>query len=895
MNFEKFSNIRIRLPLMFIVMVLVPTILIILIFSKIELKGDRERILNQLESVVTLKKASINVWVRSLKADLASTLSSENTRWNATVVLSDSSSMELLFDTSHSKIELSFLKQLKQTRRFNSLLLINLKGEVLFSTLPELEDRVFNDQEFFRQGQQAFFISPTLHLLSPDYWSLVASQPVFDDKGHLVGVVAGIATMGRLNEIMSERAGLGETGETYLIDQDFTLLTGARFDKDKHISVETEGTQIALTQGNNGFGLYNDYRGKPVVEVYHHLPDLGVVILAKQDQSEAFQSTYTALRFMMIITVIILGIAVLVGSVFTRNITVPLSELAHTAEQISTGNWDVMTTIARNDEIGDLAKAFNLMTATVKDNYHKIRTQNVELIEAHKGLEVANVKLEEHAATLEQNVADRTVELNKSLKQLAQQHSQLKTIKEQAVNANLAKSEFLANMSHELRTPLNAILGFSELMSRDPSLSAEQLGNLGTIGQSGEHLLSLINDVLELSKIEAGRIVLQQENFDLHRLLLGLEEMFRLRSQQKGLSLDVERRADVPQYIWADKGKLRQVLINLLGNAVKFTTQGGIKLRVKNDKSKTRTLVFEVEDTGDGIAPDELSLVFDAFYQGTGNRQSQQGTGLGIPISHRFVRMMGGDLTVSSKVGTGTVFHFDVKIEIVDAADAASLPIHRVIGLEPDQQQYRLLVVEDNDTSRKLLVKLLQIVGFEVQAAVNGQEAIEIWKKWQPHLIWMDIRMPVMDGYEAIRSIRALPGGGEAVIIALTAHAFEEDRIKVLENGCNDFVSKPFREKEIFEVMQKYLGVQYLYEDREPHERVEKVIIGDEQMVEAIDSLPAALHMDLCKAVKSLDLEKAMAIVELIREKDQDLAEDLAELLNSYRFDTLQKLFEENK
>jgi CheY-like chemotaxis protein/anti-sigma regulatory factor (Ser/Thr protein kinase) len=464
--------------------------------------------------------------------------------------------------------------------------------------------------------------------------------------------------------------------------------------------------------------------------------------------------------------------------------------------------------------------------------------------------------------------------------------------KKAAETANKAKSAFLANMSHELRTPLNAILGFSELMSRDRKLSSEQLGNLKTIGQSGEHLLSLINDVLEISKIEAGRIVLQEENFDLHRLLCRLEEMFRLRARQKGLSLDVERTEDVPQYIHADQHKLRQTLINLLENAVKFTSQGRITLRVKNDKNKKHNLIFEVEDSGKGIAPDELRQVFEPFYQGTGNHQSQQGTGLGISISHRFVRMMGGELTVSSKIGTGTVFRFGVKIEIVDGADSVSLPIHRVIGLEEGQSDLRLLIVEDNENNRKLLVKQLQTVGFVVREAVNGREAIEIWKKWQPHLIWMDIRMPVMDGYEATRSIRKLPGGGETVIVALTAHAFEEDRVKVLENGCDDFVRKPFREEEIFELMKKYLGVRYLYEEKEPYEKVKRLKIDEEQMVKAIDSLSAELRADIKKAAEAIDIDRAMVIVSRIRERDQAWADALAELLNSYRFDTLQKLFE---
>jgi PAS domain S-box-containing protein len=322
--------------------------------------------------------------------------------------------------------------------------------------------------------------------------------------------------------------------------------------------------------------------------------------------------------------------------------------------------------------------------------------------------------------------------------------------------ANQAKSAFLANMSHELRTPLNAILGFTQLMDRDPNLTAEQQENLGIINRSGEHLLALINEVLEMSKIEAGRVTLEENSFDLYRLLDGLEEMFRLRARDKGLALSFERAENVPQYVRTDEGKLRQVLSNLLGNAVKFTQEGGVALRVgtKDEGRRTKdqppsvvrrsSLVFEVEDTGPGMAPEELAVVFDPFVQATSGQQPQEGTGLGLSISQQYVRLMGGDITVSSEVGRGSLFQFDVQAGLADAAEVqAAQPRRRVLGLEPNQPIYRLLVAEDKETNRQLLVKLLEPLGFEVQEAVNGQEAIEVWERWEPHLIWMDMRMPV--------------------------------------------------------------------------------------------------------------------------------------------------------
>jgi len=422
-------------------------------------------------------------------------------------------------------------------------------------------------------------------------------------------------------------------------------------------------------------------------------------------------------------------------------------------------------------------------------------------------------------------LADRINELKSQAEQKRLRMLELQKAKETAETTNQAKSAFLANMSHELRTPLNAILGFSQLLLRDSTVTGGQRENLETINRSGNHLLALINDVLELSKIEAGRIELHPESFDLYDLLLGLEDMFRLRTEQQGLYLVFERSPDVPRYIRADQHKLRQVLINVLCNAVKFTEEGGVALRIANcepgtEKSEIRNLKFETEDTGAGIAPEELDNVFDAFVQTTSGQQSHQGTGLGMPISRQFVRMMGGEITVRSEVGKGSVFTFGIPVGIEEAADVSTTcPQRQVIALEAGQPAFRILIVEDEENNRELLVRLLQPVGFDIREATNGQEAIDIWEAWRPHLIWMDRRIPVLDGYEATRRIRNDESGmmndernsllssvPHCTIIALTASAFEEQRTEALESGCDDFVRKPLNEHEIFEKIRKYLG-----------------------------------------------------------------------------------------
>ncbi|RKZ53559.1 MAG: hypothetical protein DRR08_27255 [Candidatus Parabeggiatoa sp. nov. 2] len=466
--------------------------------------------------------------------------------------------------------------------------------------------------------------------------------------------------------------------------------------------------------------------------------------------------------------------------------------------------------------------------------------------------------------------------------------------KEAADIANKAKSTFLASMSHELRTPLNAILGFAQIMRRSPTLPQEHQENINIINRSGNHLLSLINDVLDMSKIEAGKITLDEHDFDLHHLLNEVRDLFYLKAESKRLQLQIERDESVSRYIRTDGTKLRQVLINLMGNALKFTEEGGVFVFVDEIPTLTEetTLRFSVRDTGAGIAEGELEKLFEAFAQTATGRASQEGTGLGLPISRQFVQLMGGDIIVQSEIGNGTVFEFSIRAKIVSAAKIVNQhPARQVIALEPNQPRYRILIVDDKRDNRQLLIQLLNPFGFELREASNGQEAIDIFENWQPHLIWMDIQMPVMDGLQATLRLKVLPNGQNVAIIALTASVVKEEQDKILAAGCDDFLRKPFKEADIFELMHKHIGVRYIYEQvkgTEPQQSAQDISIPD-----ALAALPDELLAQMRQAAITLEIESMPSLIEQVRPYNKPLADALLELANNLQYDQLQALIQQ--
>ncbi|WP_051261704.1 PocR ligand-binding domain-containing protein [Desulfovibrio inopinatus] len=496
------------------------------------------------------------------------------------------------------------------------------------------------------------------------------------------------------------------------------------------------------------------------------------------------------------------------------------------------------------------------------------------------------IRNEEELATyrnhLEDLVDERTTDLRNEIAERQRVEEDLRQAKDAAEAANMAKSMFLANMSHELRTPLNAVLGFSQVMRHSSDLSKKQIETLDIILRSGEHLLGLINDVLDISKIEAGQITLTEETFDLLDTLQSIKDMTSTRAKAKGLQFLMELDPSIPQYIKADEKRLKQVILNLTGNAVKFTEHGGVVMRVR---ATTNHLNFEIEDTGPGISTDDVPRLFQKFEQGSSRKE---GTGLGLYISQKLVEKMGGKISVRTETGQGSLFSFSIHYALADQLLVQPPKVERfATGLSAGQKPIRVLVIEDTEESRILLKNMLDLDGIDIVEAVNGEEGIRLFHEHKPDLILMDMRMPVMDGYEATRQIKSTEQGQKTPIIAITASVFAEDRQQVIDTGANEFIRKPIIATELFAKIEKQLNITFDYAEAYP---AASEGMSTPKARELARTLPHHLIDDLKAALTVLDIHTFKARLPDVRSHSPKLADELKRLADGFEITLLMNI-----
>ena len=564
-----------------------------------------------------------------------------------------------------------------------------------------------------------------------------------------------------------------------------------------------------------------------------------------------------------------------------------------------------------NEHTKDIPVIFLTALSDTVDKVRGFKVGGADYITKPFHVEEALSRIETHLSLrkTQQRLQEANDRLRLEIVERKRVDKELRKAKDAAEVANKLKSAFLANMSHELRTPLNAILGFSQLLGRSANLDPDEQKNMATVHSCGKHLLDLINDVLDMSKLEAGRTVFNEKDFDLYSLADDVEAMFCLKAEEKELRVVFECDSDVPRYLRTDEGKLRQTLMNLIGNAIKFTENGGVTVRIKKNPevvkiSEVCTLVFEVEDTGPGIAPDEINSLFEAFTQTETGLLSGEGTGLGLPISQKFVQIMGGDITVVSEIGKGAVFSFWIQAETArDTVPEDEPPERRVIALEAGQPRYRILIVDDIESNRLLLLNMLAFPGLKLREAENGEEAVAIKEKWQPHLILMDMRMPVTDGYTATKKIRNVESRtvgfhsiSHCTIIAMTANVLGNERDAALAAGCDDLIWKPFTDSQIFNMMHRHIGMRFVYvEETDSH--VTELSETDKLKAftpEALGALPQELLAELKHVVLLGYAKKVTYLINNIRSYNTALADALTILNTGYRYDIILEAIEKS-
>lgn len=680
--------------------------------------------------------------------------------------------------------------------------IVDRQGQVVSSVSPYQTPLAtdFSDSALFQRSyrQQEEFVG-TVELDPVTQIPMVMmAVPIRNADDDVDGVLLAQVNLSFLQYVVSQTP-VGNTGYAYVLDERHYLIADSQRPSDDFVLADLHGSDLVefLDQTEEGeISQYSGLNQETVLGAVTPVRSVSWKVVVELPTQEAYTPLYRMVMVMGGATVGLLALAIAAGWLMSNRLTAPLRQLTQAAVQISQGQLDTQVDIQANNELGILARTFNHMASQVKASVATLAHANEDL---------------------ENRVAERT--------------AALRTAMEAADTANRAKSEFLANMNHELRTPLNGILGYAQILSRDSTLTPKQQQGVGIIHQCGSHLLTLINDILDLAKIEARKMELYPQDFHLPNFLLSTAEICAIKARQKGIAFEYCAPENLPAAIHADDKRLRQVLLNLLSNAIKFTDIGQVVFQIdclEEELSEStratasiqgpaspwpwRRIRFTVQDTGMGIPPDRLQTVFNAFEQAGGRDRNAEGTGLGLAISQQIVQMMGGELQAESTVGQGSTFWFELALPLAQdwPAMARDSQIPVVVGYRG--QPYTILVVDDHPENQLVVINMLEPLGFQVKAANNGREGYEQARQLQPDLIITDVVMPELDGLEMTQKLRQLPEFADTPIIASPASLSQVEKNESLEAGCNSFFPKPIQFNALLAELATWLSLEWVYD-----------------------------------------------------------------------------------
>ncbi len=666
--------------------------------------------------------------------------------------------------------------------------------------------------------------------------------------------------------------------------------------------LELAGATKAVTNKRE-YGIRLTPKGEgEIEELYHSVNEMFAVIQSRQQERDQAIKKTEALNEQLEEKVRIrtAELKKLTVAVEQSPVNIVITDKDGNIEYVNP-NFEKFTGYSLEEAFGKnprILKAPGLPDSVYKELWETIisgKTWHGDLINKKKNGEIFWESISIAPIISEDNTITNFIAVKEDITERKKNEEELKNARKAAEAANQAKSLFLANMSHELRTPLNAILGFAQILLREDNLDENFEKNLKIINRSGQHLRELINDVLEMSKIESGKTKLENKEFDFRLLLNDLQKMFQGKCESKQLKLNFEIGKTTPEFIISDEKKIRQIIINLLGNAVKFTSSGEVSLRVSSVQSANHNsdIIIEVEDTGIGIPEEELENIFKYFEQ-VKNLKFQEGTGLGLSICKEYTNLLGGTLDVNSEVEKGTLFRFKFRAKIGSGVKEEKEKVEKKVKKIISEKEFKILIADDRDTNRRLLSFLLKSVGFVINEAINGYEAVEIFNKWQPDLILMDMVMPEMDGFEATRIIRMTAPGKQIPIIAVTASVLDEDREKVLSAGVNDIVRKPISEFELFEAIKNNSSVKYEYKNRAKTNSA-GLKFDEKSLLSVLNEQDKNLIENIRKAIETGYKKRLIELLESIKTENHENKKMLKELAKTYKFEKILELLNKSQ